>query len=96
MINDFYKFFQESWACAIYHDRFDKLQELNQRDLLSDDQEEDLNLLQIISEKIIKNNHKRVSFISFIDVSTMYLFFYLNKNNCFLIAVKRGSKSRSC
>lgn len=61
MITDFYKFFQESWACAIYHDRFDKLQELNQRDLLRDDQGEDLNLLKIISEKIIENNHKRVS-----------------------------------
>lgn len=61
MIDDFYKFFKESWACAIYHDRFNKLQELNQRVLISDDKEEELNLLEIISEKIIKNNHKRVS-----------------------------------
>lgn len=68
MIVDFYKFFKESWACAIYHDRFNKLQELNQTVLFSDDQEEGSNLLKTISEKIIKNNHKRVSTKPFVCV----------------------------
>lgn len=56
-----YEFFDRNWACALYHDRFELLDEAN-TEVLKLKNISEYAMMDDISQKVQNNNYQKVSF----------------------------------